>query len=232
MNFQDLQARFRVSESTLSPVAGYSIRVNPKSNHLALMIELFKGKKKVGYAKCIAGKRLENFSKKEEIKTSLDSLGLANPDIWVLDNAWITDEESRGKGLGVELYVAAVNEVGKRGGALTANFMYMGSGTSTDARRVWDSEKFKARVSSNGYVAVSKEFQKNGDSLVSSSKNLLELTRIWATTKGMAWSDMDGKNVTKEEDKINNFREISKRHKEITDEEIEAFIQSKTKKKK
>jgi hypothetical protein len=66
------------------------------------------------------------------------------PKFYEVNNAWIHDEKNRGKGHGKEIYKAFIDqavEYSKRSGGvfIGSHKCVLGSGTSEDAGRVWDS---------------------------------------------------------------------------------------------
>jgi len=76
------------------------------------------------------------------------------PRFYDVENAWITNPESRGQGHGKEIYKAFINkavEYSKTYGGvfIAAHHCTIGSGTSSDAKRVWKS--------------LSKEYTSSGD---------------------------------------------------------------------
>lgn len=64
----------------------------------------------------------------------------------VVDNAWL-DEHERGKGIGASLYVEAARVARYRfHAALAPHRCVHGGSTSSDAQRVWESERFYGNV--------------------------------------------------------------------------------------
>ena len=66
------------------------------------------------------------------------------PRFYDIENAWITNPEQRGKGFGKELYKAFITQAAEYakpyGGVFVgAHYCTIGSGTSPDAKRVWNS---------------------------------------------------------------------------------------------